>query len=675
MPRTDSRGALRNFGSVVRIALCFGLSVISFSAGAQALPSDAEIKALLQRYIERDHWGVGMVVGIVDEHGERVISFGKLDNGRSPEVNGDTLFEIGSITKTFTELLLVDMVERGEMKLDDPVEKYLPASVQVDDPAWGITKRLRLTYRLESKVRTAEAKEGQTLEVPVGAEILQAAYGNLPVRKQTVDVTEKVASLVKSGTATIQVDNTLAVHQIALRVPAWGPRKITLLDLATHSSGLPRDVSAGSMKDMYHFLSQCRLQFKPGTKTVYCNFGLTLLACAIELKAGTNYETLVKQRICQPLGMTSTGIQPTPELSSRWAKSYGQENRRIEDFPVLTDGLGGAGAIRSSANDLLKYAAAELGLTNSPLRPLMDKTQIPRIPHAFGEADLAMPWWIYHWDGAELITHGGTTDGQKAFLGFDKKLKRGVVVLANCRDNYDQAVQPLGFYLLHPPAVYPSVVKLPAKALDSRCGLYEFTDVPLGIMMVRRDGDRLNTTLVGTVSGNWLPQSADKFTDEWGLADLYFYHNLLGQQRVKFVFHGRVVAHARKISDDASDSLMEPMFEPLAQDECRPRPDSDLQGTWEGTLRPWFWPFRAHHGTFRIAEPSPGHFRAELDFPEQKASALPLSVIYQYPRVVLVLRPGEALFKGTINRDHSRMTGSVYAQGHGLHVTIRRADR
>src|SRR5262245_18883991 len=79
---------------------------------AAAPPSDSEIKAILQRYIERDHWGVGVAVGIVDEHGTRLICYGKLANGDSPEVNGDTLFEIGSITKTFTTLLLEDMIQR-----------------------------------------------------------------------------------------------------------------------------------------------------------------------------------------------------------------------------------------------------------------------------------------------------------------------------------------------------------------------------------------------------------------------------------------------------------------------------------------------------------------------------------------------------------------------------------
>src|SRR5262245_37792574 len=73
----------------------------------------------------------GMVIGLVDEHGSHISSAGKLDNGTDKEVDGDTVFEIGSITKTFTTLLLQDMVARGEMRLDDPVSKYLPDSVKI----------------------------------------------------------------------------------------------------------------------------------------------------------------------------------------------------------------------------------------------------------------------------------------------------------------------------------------------------------------------------------------------------------------------------------------------------------------------------------------------------------------------------------------------------------------
>ena len=61
------------------------------------------------------------MVGLVDERGCHIVSCGKMDDGTDRDVNGDTLFDLASVTKTFTALLLQDMVEHGEMKLDDPV--------------------------------------------------------------------------------------------------------------------------------------------------------------------------------------------------------------------------------------------------------------------------------------------------------------------------------------------------------------------------------------------------------------------------------------------------------------------------------------------------------------------------------------------------------------------------
>jgi D-alanyl-D-alanine-carboxypeptidase/D-alanyl-D-alanine-endopeptidase len=87
----------------------------------------------IQEFLHRSFDGksAGMVIGVIDEHGSKVFAAGKLDNGTDGAINGDTLFEIGSVTKTFTVLLLEDMVHRGEMKLDDPVELYLPKTVKV----------------------------------------------------------------------------------------------------------------------------------------------------------------------------------------------------------------------------------------------------------------------------------------------------------------------------------------------------------------------------------------------------------------------------------------------------------------------------------------------------------------------------------------------------------------
>src|SRR5436190_2949681 len=183
--------------------------------------TDTEIKTMLKDYIDSDRLGVGTAIGLTDEHGTRVVCHGKMDNGTDGEVDGDTLFGIGSITKVFTALLLQDMVERGEMKLEDAVQKYLPESV---------------------------------------------------------------------------------------KVPTYQGKEITLLHLATHTSGLPRD----RHQEAYTALPRCTLRQPPGSSREYSNFGMALLGHAIALKAGKDYETLVVERICKPLGMESTRVNPPP---------------------------------------------------------------------------------------------------------------------------------------------------------------------------------------------------------------------------------------------------------------------------------------------------------------------------------------------------------------------------
>src|SRR3954470_18769866 len=72
-----------------------------------------------------------MVIGLIDEHGSQLFGGGSLDNGTTNLVNGESVFFIGSITKTLTALLLQEMTDRGEVKLDDPVAMYLPKRVKM----------------------------------------------------------------------------------------------------------------------------------------------------------------------------------------------------------------------------------------------------------------------------------------------------------------------------------------------------------------------------------------------------------------------------------------------------------------------------------------------------------------------------------------------------------------
>jgi CubicO group peptidase (beta-lactamase class C family) len=328
--------------------------------------SDAEgIKAFLRDNFPPTNAPTCMVIGWVDSQGSRVVAAGKLGNGTEQEANGDTVFFIGSVSKTFTTLLLQDMVERGEMKLEDPVARFLPKSV------------------------------------------------NLPTRNG---------------------------------------REITLLDLATHTAGFPinpDNMSGGSERDqyetytverMYNFLSSYRLPRDPGTEFQYSNLGMALLGHVIELKAGTNFESLIVNRICRPLRMDSTCITLTPELKKRLA--IGRDASGNPSLPWTFQAYTPVGNIHSTANDLLKYAAAQAGLAPSRLAALMEKTHQIRFKDSHGLADVpefgtfgrtAMDWVdreAYQPPGMELLGHAGGSGSYHAWVGFDKMQRRGVVVLS-----------------------------------------------------------------------------------------------------------------------------------------------------------------------------------------------------------------------------------------------------
>lgn len=109
------------------------------------IPPDSTIRAMLAERVEAS--GVGVVVGVIDSTGRRVVSYGRTgaDDGR--RLDGDTIFQIGSVTKTITTLLLADMVVRGEVGLDDPAEDYLPDGVTMPKRGRPITLRDLATHR------------------------------------------------------------------------------------------------------------------------------------------------------------------------------------------------------------------------------------------------------------------------------------------------------------------------------------------------------------------------------------------------------------------------------------------------------------------------------------------------------------------------------------------------
>src|SRR5580698_9041836 len=97
------------------------------------VPSNDEIREILVKRIEQQKRAVGIVVGVIEPTGRRVVAYGNFAKGDPRTVDGDTIFEIGSVTKVFTSLLLADMVNRKEVALDDPAAKYLPENVRMPE--------------------------------------------------------------------------------------------------------------------------------------------------------------------------------------------------------------------------------------------------------------------------------------------------------------------------------------------------------------------------------------------------------------------------------------------------------------------------------------------------------------------------------------------------------------
>jgi serine-type D-Ala-D-Ala carboxypeptidase/endopeptidase len=348
------------------------------------LPDDAAVRQILARRIDTERRGVGIVVGMISPAGRRVVAYGAPETGDPRRVDGETLFEIGSISKTFTALALQDMALKGEVGLDDPVAKYLPP-----------------------------------------------------------------------GT----------------KVPSHGGKEITLRELATHTAALPHDMPNPAAKrqedtfdhmteaDLDRFLATYQLPRDPGAEWEYSNLGVGLLGVALSHRAGVNLETLVHQRVTGPLGMTSTVYAMTPALAPRLAVGH---DAFLRPEPPFNMGVAeqAAGQIRSSADDMLKLLAAEMGYTRTPLKPAMDAMLATERPGMDGGFKQALGWMILDAPSGRIVTHSGGTFGQRAFAAFNPKTREGVIVLSNAEGA--NGADDIGLYIISGVPIRPLAPAPPA---------------------------------------------------------------------------------------------------------------------------------------------------------------------------------------------------------------------
>ncbi len=377
-----------------------------------SLPASAEIRAILARRIDFQKQATGIAAGVIAPDGRRIVAHGHLSGNDSPPVDADTIFQIGSVSKIFTSLLLADMVHRREVSLDDPAAQYLPEHVVL---------------------------------------------------------------------------------------PAPNGKPITLFHLSTHTSGLPplpANLEPGgpayTHRDLYQFLSSCTLPRDPGSDFEYSNLGAGLLGHLLARRAGLDYESLVRTRISQPLGMPDTAIALTSSTASRMAAGHTATLAPVPDSgpPVP---LAGAGALHSSPHDLLTLLEAFLGYRETPLAPAIGIMLETRC--SVGSTNMCLGWFLHQTDGRRIVTNSGATLGFASFAGFDPQERTGAVVLSNASTRH--GVDDIGIHLLdskaalldpEPPQQHTEVLIDP-RLLDRYTGRYQVA--PNLVFEITRAGSRL----------------------------------------------------------------------------------------------------------------------------------------------------------------------------------------
>ncbi len=420
---------------------------------AALAPPDEEIRRILADRIDKYSDGVGAVVGVIDAQGPRVAAYGKREATRPEPVDRDTVFPIASVSKVFTSLILADMVGRGEVALDDPVEKYL-----------------------------------------------------------------------------------------GIHMPERGGRRITLVDLATHTSGLPREGPIGPdgmpTQETVQFLASYKLTHDIGTHFAYSNFGVILLGDALARRAGLRYDQLLQVRVAAPLGLRNTSGGLSDPMPANRATGH---NTEFEPLPA--DSLaqyGGAGGIQSSAGDLLTLLAAQLGYAPSPLAPAMSRmlevkrSRVPSFLRVFAPDLNVHLGWLESREGGSIVSWAdGALPGYRSFLGFNAESRVGVAVLGNADS---VGVEDIGFHILNPkvPLLGPRSlhkhreISLHTEVLNRYAGHYRFPEQTATVKRVR-DHLTMNGDSDGGNPVAYFPETERDFYSRDGYYEMHFHTDRHGR--------------------------------------------------------------------------------------------------------------------------------------------------
>jgi serine-type D-Ala-D-Ala carboxypeptidase/endopeptidase len=327
------------------------------SPPALEVDDDQAIRDILRRRVDLERRSVGMAVCVVTPERTRFVAWGRERLSDDQGIRAETVFEIGSITKVFTALLLAAMAKRGEVEIDDPVERHLPGD---------------------------------------------------------------------------------------FHLPKLDDRPITLGDLATHTSGLPRfpPVSGAPLSpawiaalarmtvdDFKAWLAHFRPPRPAGAAWEYSNAGYALLGMALSYRGGRPCEALLQARVIDAVGLPDTSFSPALGAQSRLAESHDAALRHVAPF----DGgiFLAAGGLRSTPRDLARFAAAVLPGAGSAITPEAQALLTVRRAAPWIGGMQALGWEVRDAPGGAFVCKDGVTWGQTASIVYDPERRLAIVVFSN----------------------------------------------------------------------------------------------------------------------------------------------------------------------------------------------------------------------------------------------------
>jgi CubicO group peptidase (beta-lactamase class C family) len=306
---------------------------------------DQLVTSFLERYHNR---GLSVAVVIRDPQtgqlNEMLLNYGKLANGTDQPITSETIYEIGSITKVFTGILLAEKVNDGTVRLDDPIQKYMP-------------------------------------------------------------------------------DN--------IHAPQYKDTPITLVDLATHRSGLPRDLYSDDPAVLYQWLNNFKPAHAPGEQYVYSNLGYMLLGDILARLSQNDFGSLEFAAVSQPLGLMDTRLVLTDEENEHLAQGYADDGSLARFFPD-SGAMSAAGYLHSTLQDMTRFLLANMEPDSTALASSIKLAQTMLAEGRNPGTGTGLGWEIENpGTPQERISKGGGTPGFTSYISFTADGNSGFVLLTN----------------------------------------------------------------------------------------------------------------------------------------------------------------------------------------------------------------------------------------------------